>query len=88
MLLEVMFSISLLHSSYSVSIREYRKTMASAWHEIPRKIPEPEKMGYFLKTLRAAIHSRVSASLKPEHKMLWSLLLALQTTGTWLGISQ
>jgi hypothetical protein len=83
-----MFSISLLHSSYLVSIGEYRKAMASAWHEIPRKVPEPEKMDYFLKMLRAAIHLRVSASLKPEHKMLWSLLLALQTTGTWLRISR
>lgn len=81
MLLEVMFSMSLLHPSYLVSMRGFLKTMSWAWHEIPRKVPEPEKIDHFLKTLRAAVYARVSAGLKSEHKLLWSMLLALQATG-------
>jgi hypothetical protein len=55
--------------------------MEKIWHEIPRKILEADRLGYFVEQLRASIFSQVSASLMPEHKLVWSLLLALQATG-------
>ena len=80
-LLESTFSISLLDPTYVMSIKMFLKTMAKTWHSIPTKIASSERTEYFVEKLRAEICPQVSAALKPEHKLLWPLLLALQATG-------
>ncbi len=80
-LLDTMFSISLMKSTYLVSVKMFLKTMEKIWLEIPRKIAEVDRLRYFVEQLRVSMNSQVSAGLIPEHKLVWSLLLALQATG-------
>lgn len=80
-LLEAMYSMSLLSPMYVVSVKMFLKSMERAWKEIPNKIADAEKLDVFVEQLRVAMHLQVSAGLMPEHKLVWSLLLALQTTG-------
>jgi hypothetical protein len=80
-LLDTMFSISLMKSIYLVSVKMFLKTMGKIWLEIPRKVAEADRLRYFVVQLRVSINSQVSAGLIPEHKLVWSLLLALQATG-------